>query len=262
MPKKISPDAKSKRIENGILVVCADPPWPPVSGADLRNWRTVLAARRLGPVAVVSLWRNAEAPPAPEGIELVCLTDLPASAIFHRPPGGTRIDLTFPNGSIERFEAVLERFKPSVVILENLAMHPLLAASNLRRAALVLDMHNVDSALLAATEGRLRRLLRMDREVTAVRRLEGETLRQVDEIWVCSETDRARVGRVLPEIPLPHVVPNTVPMTFSKPRGGACTRADGPRLLFVGHLSYKPNIQAAKILARSILPAVDRKSVV
>ncbi|MBA69733.1 MAG: hypothetical protein CML30_12740 [Rhizobiales bacterium] len=257
MPEKIPSDAKDKRIENNILVICVDPPWRPVSGADLRNWRTVLAARRLGQVTVLSLWRNEDAPPVPYGIDLLSLTDLPASAIFRRPPGGTRIDLTFPAGSLEAFEAVLDRCKASAVIFENLALHPLLAAPGLRRSAVILDMHNVESALIAATEARWKRLMGMDRTVKAVRRLEDQALRRVDEVWICSEIDRDRLRRIHPASAPSHVIPNAVPMTFSAPEKGRAVipKADGPRLLFVGHLSYRPNIQAARILARSILPA-------
>jgi hypothetical protein len=36
------------------LFVSVDPAFPPVSGADLRNWQNVIAASELGPVSFAS----------------------------------------------------------------------------------------------------------------------------------------------------------------------------------------------------------------
>ncbi len=68
--------------------------------------------------------------------------------------------------------------------------------------------------------------------------------------FVCSELDRTRLGG------RPHVLPNVLP-----PRSRPAARRpdpERPTLLFVGSLSYRPNIDAAERAATEILPRVQR----
>ena len=246
------------RRTGGVLVVCADPPWPPVSGADLRNWRNVLAASKLGPVAAVSLWSDTRKSRENHQVDLLDLGATSPAQIYKRPPGGSRVDLTLPDGAVEKFEAALNLHRPSLVIFESLGLRKLLAARGLQRARVIFDFHNIDSLLFASMEPFWRKILRPDR-IAKVRAAEREAIAGADEIWVCSDIDRRRLQRIHRVPSSVRVIPNAVPSTFGGPPSVAATKANGPRLLFVGHLSYPPNVEAAETLVNSIMPKVKKR---
>lgn len=84
-------------------------------------------------------------------------------------------------------------------------------------------------------------------------RLETAALRSA-EVLVCSTVDRERLLRRLPGSRV-GVVPNAYPVLPALP-----PREAGPvlNLLFLGTLSYAPNIDAVDHLVRTLLPAVRR----
>jgi glycosyltransferase involved in cell wall biosynthesis len=87
------------------------------------------------------------------------------------------------------------------------------------------------------------------------RRLEHDTLRRFDRVYVCSETDRQALrarGRGRAEIA---VLPNSLPLPATTP---SPPPAEGPRtLLFVGTLGYYPNEDAARYFCTEILPHIQ-----
>lgn len=242
------------------LVVTVDPAWPPISGADLRNWRSIAAAARLGPVTALSLVPAAGAPEPPPGIRLAALAEVTAADIHRRPPGGTAIDVSLPTGWQAALDRLLALGSFDAVVIEHLGLWPLLGHPGLRGIRRILDLHNVESALLAMTEPRWRRLLGLDARVRALRAVERRAVDAADEVWVCSTVDAARLRRLhAPQTPI-RVVPNAVPATWQE--DGASERprnAAGPNLLYVGHLGYRPNVRAAEMLAGSILPRLRRR---
>lgn len=252
-------------MSGGTFVFTVDPPFPPVSGADLRSWRTVLGAARLGPVTAVSLWgAPPEAVTGPPGdIVVAALSEAPAAEIRRRPPGGTAVDVTFPEGWRERLDALLAAAAPQRIVIENLGLAPLLAVPAFRGVRRILDMHNVESDLLAAGEPLWRRLLTGDAKARAVRAVERAAIAAVDEVWLCSTADAARLARLHRDLPPLRVVPNAVPSTWCDGAPAAQadrrSRSEGPRLLFVGHLGYRPNIAAAFFLARRLMPLLRRR---
>jgi glycosyltransferase involved in cell wall biosynthesis len=249
--------------DSPVLILSVDPAWPPVSGADLRNWRTALAAVREHPVVAVSLWSHHDAPSNTAGVQIANLGGAHASEIYRKPPHGTPIDVTLPEGARQAFIDLLRHHRPGVVIFESLALRQLLDAPELAAARVVLDMHNIESALFASGKSRLGRLLRLGRKLQSIRAAEQAALATADEVWVCSALDRDRLERLhAPAIPV-HVVQNSVPSTFGGTATGTADRVgqnlQGPRILFVGHLSYRPNVTAAEWLAKAIMPALRRK---
>jgi len=125
-----------------------------------------------------------------------------------------------------------------------LVLAPFTAALARRVGAtrVVLDADDDDVALLRAVGA--------DAEADATERLARAWLPEFDEVWVASAPDaeglRARFrvdARVVPNaVRLPAVVP---PAPIAP-----------PRLLFVGNLTYGPNLDAATVLAREVLPRV------
>jgi glycosyltransferase involved in cell wall biosynthesis len=130
------------------------------------------------------------------------------------------------------------------------------ALPRLQRAAVILSEHNVESDYyLYAMRSQPRQALGNLLEYARWRRFERRTWLQADAITVVNERDRVRVQRLRPDTGI--VVPNGIALeqyTFVPP-----SRRRGHALLFLGLLSYRPNIEAARLLARRVLPLVRRR---
>ena len=113
----------------------------------------------------------------------------------------------------------------------------------------VLDLHNVESALVRSMAALRSAPVRIALELEAkrLRRLEDAALRSFDAVAVVSETDRARLqsetARIL-------VCPNGWDADELIPLG------DEKIVAFVGLLGWGPNVDAAVWLAKEVWPAV------
>jgi glycosyltransferase involved in cell wall biosynthesis len=124
------------------------------------------------------------------------------------------------------------------------------------RTVIDLDDDEVDTRRqIAALHVRLSRSALMTLEAAEAdkyRTLEGQWLSRFDDVLVCSERDRTAVAARSGHSAV-HVVPNAVRRLDSvapPPDAG-----DGIcRLLFVGSLGYFPNVDAATVLCREVLP--------
>ena len=121
------------------------------------------------------------------------------------------------------------------------------------RARVVMDAHNVEaqvaSRLAEVSPWPLRLVLR--HQARAVERLETWAVRSVDVVLACSELDAAALRRSgAREV---HVVPNGAEL---RPLPAPA----GPRdiVSFVGSMDWRPNVDAAVVLAREIWPLVRK----
>ncbi len=206
----------------------------PVSGADLRNEAVARSLRQLG-----SLRQIATEP-----------QDFASNGAFH--------------GDVLQHD-------PDLVVVEGVGLLEQAVALRQSRPDLriVMDFHNVESALLREQDrARLPRgigwfgapLLWGNRWRVAKNR-DRAALKLADATWVCSDQD-ARLAMDLAREPANlHVVPNSVPPWCFETDAGETqtTRAlDAPRILYVGHLGYRPNKRAVRYLAQLILPRLRR----
>lgn len=122
-------------------------------------------------------------------------------------------------------------------------------AADISAGTRVLDLHNVESALVKSI-AELRRApmrLALQLEATRLRRLENAALRSFDVVAVVSETDRARLGSEgAPALLCPNGWDATEPIPFG----------DEKIVVFVGLLGWGPNEDAAVWLAKEVWPAV------
>lgn len=246
---------------SGTLVITLDPAWPPISGADHRNWQIATACARFGAARLVSVLGGAPCPPAPAAnVATGVLTGARSADVYRRPPGGSAVDLTLPAELVAAVEAEWTSMRPDHVIIEHLGLHPLFDMLRAKPSRLILDMHNVESDLVAQRATGLRRLVNWDRaKVNAARRVEGRACARAAAIWTCSAEDADRLAALHEPLPRAFVVPNGIPNPDALPRLPPPRRAsDAPRLIFVGHLGYRPNFVAAERLAREILPRLRR----
>ena len=238
------------------LVVSHDPGFPPASGSDLRNYRNAEAAARFGPVCLVSVKPNKlrNAPDPLIRVEALSIDGEPrtASIGWWRSRAENRI----PRSALTRLEALAREFRPDTIIVEGVALFKLLRPLRPLAQQLILDMHNVESDLA----GQIKRLsAKRSAAAFGVRFLERKALSLVDRVWVCSKLDRQKLMTLSRhEIPI-DVVPNGIPQAGDghAPLPAEPSTDNGfPVIVFIGHLAYPPNVDAAQRLASFILPRV------
>lgn len=220
-----------------------DEPGNPASGADLRRAAITRALERGGEVRLVVVARAQSGKTADA-----------------RPRGLSRMVRQIHGPTIAALAESLRAAPPRAVICDSVLT--LLTAEHLRAALpgvpMVMDFHNIESDLLgqqlrAAARGWRRplRLWRARRAQAAVARAEARAAALVDQIWCCSPADLARAQAMFPGTAV-RLVPNPVPWD-APPLPPA---APGLRALFVGYVSYPPNLRAARRLATAILPSL------
>ena len=133
---------------------------------------------------------------------------------------------------------------PEIVLGLRLGLAPLAAEVAHRTGALrlVIDSDDDDEALW--------RDLGDEEEAAACRRLAGTWLPEADTVLTAAPADRDRLAAAH-ELADVRVVPNQVEVPETVP-----LPPDAARILFLGNLTYAPNITAARILAEQVLPLV------
>jgi glycosyltransferase involved in cell wall biosynthesis len=128
--------------------------------------------------------------------------------------------------------------------------------SRFPNARRVLDLPDVEHRKLGhlLKNGGLHPLMPLDAvEFLKLRRFERNLARRGYEVVVCSEVDKDALGGG----PRVRVIPNGVELPPFPPQSGPPT--DGHDLVFVGEMSYPPNVDAVKFFARKILPGIRRE---
>ncbi len=245
------------------LVLTLDATWPAISGADLRNWQNAEAASALGPVALASVTAATGPPPAP--IASYSLTDRPLGSVWRQAPTTAPADLIIPDDARDGLRRAIEAFAPDTLLVEHPALAGLAAEVRGLGMRLVVDLHNVDSAaesrMASALPFTSRRRWRTRQASRASMKAERAIAAAADAVWVCSGDEEVRFRSLAPSPPV-HVVPNGIPRSRILSAGLPVMREAAPgeiRLLFVGHLGYPPNVDAAQWLARDILPALRER---
>lgn len=248
------------------LVLAPESPAPPVSGRELRNWQNAVAASQAGPVMLASVLPVLEVGGVfDRKFDITGLTEQGEPRGRSLGRRRTSVDIRIPRSALKRLVALVGDFQPDVVVVEGLPLFPLLRHLRPLSRLLILDMHNVESHLSNQMGGRSKRPILLSRffpnDAARILRLERKAIPLVDRIWVCSDQDQQRLHGLCP-VPIPvDVVPNGIPR-FEAPKELPPFRAVGaesPIILFVGHLSYRPNIDAVVRLATKILPLVQQQ---
>ena len=242
-----------------ILVTEAHP-WPPTGGIALRNAANAAALARLGPLAIVGVGDRLESHAQSPLGESAALglghppRDDPGGSWRARPVGHPS-DGRWGELTELRWRAFLRRWRPDVVVVEQLWLHHALEAARHAGVATILDAHNVERDVYAAIadaandDGMAREMA----ERTA--RLEAATVARVDQVWACSTADRDALVALAPGLG-GQVVPNAVDTDALMLRDSAPT---APRLVLTASFSYPPNVDAARAAPRRDLAVLRRR---
>lgn len=219
------------------------------------------AAQTMGPVLTLSLGHSSS---APEDLNVSTrhFPSFEGTVAWHRHHPKIRTMLEFGSDDLQFVADEVRKFEPDVCLLEGVgvaAALPILEAFNI---PVVLDMHNIESDLYrsiwrSSTPVRyLKDVLFGSKRWNGVRQFDRESSLRATETWVTSDRDCSRllsIGGAKAEV-IPNPIPNE---EFARFPISADRYAAG-RALFVGHLSYPPNISAARELARKVWPPIHK----
>jgi glycosyltransferase involved in cell wall biosynthesis len=252
-----------------VLACTSELPWPLNSGGHLRTYHLLRALARQFRVRLV-------APVCGDAAE--ALAALSAAGIEAHPaavPPRSRWRETIRLGAAalrgepyvfyrrhdrravrRALQALCQAEPPDVIYLDHLdsfVFRPLLP-----QVPAVIDLHNVYSALAARAAAEHRSpaaRLYLRREARLLQKVEERAARGVNALMAVSEDD-ARFFAAW-HAAGPRVVPNGVDCAAYRhlPVG----RSGAPLILYVGAMSWEPNVAAAEFLCREALPAVRRR---
>jgi glycosyltransferase involved in cell wall biosynthesis len=213
-----------------------------------------------GPVGVFGLRADALTPPPRPGIELwssssdASLTDpaVASSLDWLRQPGGVPWDQYFSTDALAELDAVIDRFRPDVVVVESLNLYRYVEPLAGRDFSVVLDVNNVYSAFYRELAERSAGAAAVVRRELASRAegVERRTIELADQIWVCSDID-AELVQTHRDTESIVVVPNTIDVEsyVFAPQSRA-----RPTMTFPAMFAYPPNEAAALFLALEVVP--------
>ena len=127
-----------------------------------------------------------------------------------------------------------------------------------RRPALHLDVDDIESLAhtrvrdLHKASGHQRATLHESVNIRAYARWERMFFPRFDRLYVCSETDAARLRPGHRDV---RILPNTVHVPATIP---AAAPAGTARMLFIGSFGHAPNIDGLQWFCREVLPALRR----
>jgi glycosyltransferase involved in cell wall biosynthesis len=258
---------RAPRRSPSILAITSSVPWPLDRGGHLRTFHMCRALSGEFPVRLIAGVRPGQQTLVPAlreaGVEL--------TAVSLADPSRTKDVVVATMSAIRRepfvmyarhrqarmwkaIQAELAAQPPDVVYLDHL--DSFVFASLAPSLPLVVDFHNVYSRLVARTAAEQPNLaLRyyLKREARLLDQTEARVARAARAMFVVSEDEwqyfsRFRANNV-------HIVPNGVDCAAyaSLPTGRVSSM---PTIMYVGAMSWMPNVNAAQFLAEEVLPRV------
>ena len=125
------------------LFVTGDPAFPPISGVDLRIWQNARAAAELGPVMLASIDIPRSAVPPP-GVQIRHISGMDIFEVW-----AADFDAIFSTRTREQLRSTCAEFQPDIIVLESLPLVNLARVAGECTQALIIDLHNVESELVA-----------------------------------------------------------------------------------------------------------------
>jgi glycosyltransferase involved in cell wall biosynthesis len=247
-----------------VLVVSPRVPWPPRGGLDLRPASVLVALADLGlEVGLATFATPSDELAVPEDVrawfpEIETDDDDGRDANpleWVKVADGHPTDGWWTPHTEAALRRALAEFEPQLVILDGLwtrRVLPLVAEAPDRWA--VLCAHNVEATLRVELERSIGEQMPAALGALVTRRtaaIEGSVVAAVDQVWACSQDDAGLFRERYPGCAPVSVVPNVVTVPRAA-RSGA--DLEHPLLLFVGALTYPPNVDAAVWLVTELMP--------
>jgi glycosyltransferase involved in cell wall biosynthesis len=249
-----------------VLVVSPRPPWPPRGGLDLRPASVLVALAELGlEVGLATFAPPRDELAVPEHVRAWFAeieTDSDAGnanpLAWIQAGDGHPTDRWWTAQTETVVRRALAEFAPQLVILDGLWTRRVLPlVAEVPDRSVVLCAQNVEGTLRVELERSIGEQMPAALAALVTRRtaaIEGAVVAGVDQVWACSRDDAALFCERYPGCAPVSVVPNVVTLPPAA-RSGA--DLDRPLLLFVGALTYPPNVEAATWLVTELMPLLS-----
>ncbi|MCG8367592.1 MAG: glycosyltransferase family 4 protein [Pseudanabaenales cyanobacterium] len=257
------------------LFITRNLPYPPRGGAPLRNWQNINAMALFGPVGVFTLFRGKPNDQTLPGVELwhhYNTVEQPRSRFeklrrrlwWLRPHGHPLIDWLYVQVAAQQLDEILKQFQPNLVIFEEMWLYRYLPLVKRYGCSIILDNHNVEALrnTPVATHHPITQLRHFWGQIH-IKTTERDFIRQVDQIWACSDQDIQWLQTLYRPKSHTCTIPNTVDVAqYNQVRSAHNTPSPEqavPRhtLLFLGQFAYSPNAVAAELLINQIYPQLQ-----
>ena len=250
--------SKNSDEKKRFLQFAIDRPFPPISGGDIRNAQIARSASEVGNTLTLYLSEIGRAKNSSmENAQII-------KASIGRNPWGMIKTLhpttvKFSDEEISEITKVVDEYVPDVVILEGVAFLPLMSIFASRKIHVIVDMHNIESELIKeqfSFSPFYKKIFRAFRRKLQIENAQLDDMNAAElaqRIWVCSKSDRDKLLKMAPHANIT-VIPNPVPDSrlFEIPIDECRYRK--MKMVFVGHLSYFPNMDAITRFIKSGLP--------
>lgn len=253
-----------------VLAIASEIPWPLDSGGHLRIFHLLraLAARFNVRLVVPSLEASGETRHAmleeagiatrivPVGRRTIFSESAAVMRAAVRREPYVMFNRHRHRGLWRVLENEVKSFQPTVLYLNDL--DSLIYCRCAMGVPTVVDMQNIHSSLAARAAMEVRGLARtyLGREARLLARMERRAAAVANTILATSDGDAAHFAGLGARNVA--VVPNAVDCAAfdAEPRG---RRSGPPRILYVGALSWPPNVSAVRFLATEVLPQVRQR---
>jgi len=247
-----------------VLFITSRLPYPPREGHQLRSWHLLRAIAEVHDVTLLSCLRRDDTPEECAPLRAV----VSRLETFALPAERSRVALAdaLLRSALRPHPFVAEKYsqRPLRTRVNELAretdlihvdMLPLMHAIHEVTTPLVLNAHNVEHLLLqqrADHESQAARRIFMHAQIPKLLRFERDACRRADHVLACSEDDARTLATLAPQTPI-SVVANGVDLERCQPGGSAAQPA---RLIFVGPMSWFPNLDGMQWFLRDVLPRI------
>ena len=262
------PDLKTDLLNLRVLQFAPRVPWPPDTGAKLRNYhlaRVLSEKFRMTLLAFAEPERDASA--LKNVYERIVAVNRDAGYSFGKVLRGAIGSTPLPllnyttNEMKQALAALLSEQQFDLVQVESIHLMnylPTIRAAR-KRPLVICDWHNVESELMrqySESEGNFARRAYARRTARLMNEAEQEALREFDAHIVVSEEDAERLHRMNSTARV-FVIENGVdPAYYGDTQDASNTKN---RIIFVGSMDYHANIDAAVNFARNVWPILHDK---
>lgn len=251
-------------------------PYPPIGGEFMRNWQNINIMSNFGPVAIFSIFNRENNYQGRENNNIEIWHHYNIATQFSPR---TKLELglqwlqqygltyysPFLSSAAQELEELIKKFKPNIVLFEQIWLYPYLKVVNRHNCSIIFDNHNVEALLYQETKASgngLRGWIRKKLHVPQIKYHEKKLLTKSHQVWLCSDNDSRLIKRLYGSISPNYVVPNAINVSdYDCVRLQQCSvpeqlKPKNHNILFLGNFFYIPNIEAAQILIQEIYPKI------
>ncbi|MGK7893750.1 MAG: glycosyltransferase family 4 protein [Xenococcus sp. (in: cyanobacteria)] len=257
-------------------------PYPPIGGVAIRNWQNINIMLKWGSVGVVSIQSNQAKdklyyPPGVTFWKNYLFTEIfQGRSLWQKIQNRLwwlklrshpQTNKLYSDRIVRELDEILTQFQPHLVILEELWFYPYFDKLKNHQCNFIYDAHNVETPLRQKIDPRLSGLkskIKSSVLLTKLKAIERTFVRQVDQVWVCSQNDADLMGQLYGQkLPI-QVVPNGINVSdYDTVRLGKCPLPEQLRpipwtIVFTATFSYEPNSVAAQLLIEQIYPKLKK----